>query len=110
MKLIRELIRSILSDDALYRRRDLPGDLDDPPEIYDTPHDDEDESDCGCGCGNCDDTHDDEDDYVTPKYALYSAIGDAISVYDDMEDESFGDDEADAAIMRVAEEIKRIKR
>lgn len=106
MKLIRELIRSILKDDALYRRRDLPGDLDDPHMGHgDT--EDMDHEECDCGCDSC---SDDEDDYVTPKYALYSAIGDAISVYDDMEDESLGDDEADATIMRVAEEIRRIKR
>ena len=107
MKLIRELIRTILKDDALYHRRDLPGDLDDPPDLN---HDElpDNHEECDCGCDSC--SSDDEDDYVTPKYALYSAIGDAISVYDDMEDESLGDDESDAVIMRMAEEIRRIKR
>ena len=102
MQLIRELIQSILADDALYRRRDLSGDLDDPPEAHQ-----EDDDDFGCGCNDCGGGG--GEDYVTPKYALYSAIGDAIDVYDNMEDDEFGD-EADDIIMRIAEDIRKIKR
>jgi len=101
MQLIRELIRSILADDAIYRRQDLPGDLDDPPEMH--HHDDNDE--CDCGCEQCSGG----DDYVTPKYALYSAIGNAIDVYDSMEDDEFGDD-TDDVILKIAEDIRKIKR
>ena len=90
----------MLADDAIYRRRDLPGDLDDPPEAHE--HDDD---ECDCGCGHCSDS----DDYVTPKYALYSAIGDAIDVYDNMEDDEFGD-ETDHVILKIAEDIRKIKR
>jgi hypothetical protein len=100
MQLIRELIQSILADDAIYRRRDLPGDLDDPPESH---HDEDHE--CDCGCNDCDGG----EDYVTPKYALYSAIGDAIDVYDNMDDDEFGD-ESDDIIMKIAEDIRKIKR
>lgn len=95
----------MLSDDALYRHRELPGDIDDPPESYEY-HDHDEEGDCDCGCDSC--SHNSED-YVTPKYALYSAIGDAIHVYDGMEDEEFGD-ETDDIIMKIAEEIRRIKK
>ena len=101
MQLIRELIRSMLADDAIYRRRDLPGDLDDPPEM----HHDHDDEECDCGCEQCSGG----DDYVTPKYALYSAIGDAIDVYDNMEDDEFGD-ETDHVILKIAEDIRKIKR
>jgi hypothetical protein len=91
MKNVRHAIRSILADDALYRREDIPGDVDDPP-------------DSGCGCKSechC------EEDFVTPKYALYSLIGDAIRMYDQMESESTGNPEIDDLIVNIAREIKR---
>lgn len=94
MKTIREAIRAIIRDDALYRRKDLPGDVDDP------------EEDCGCGCEMCAG----KGEFVTPKYALYSMIGDAISVYDGMEDDEFEDDEMNHAVMRIAEDFKSIVR
>ena len=93
MKNVRQAIRSILADDALYRREDLPGDVDDPPAG-------------GCGCKaecQC------EEDYVTPKYALYSLIGDAIKIYDEMESESTGNPEIDDLIIDLAHELKRIR-
>jgi hypothetical protein len=96
MKTLREAIRAVLADDALYKRRDLPGDVDDPP------------SDCGCG-GGCDHCHDDDNDLVNPKYALYTMIGDAISIYDDMEADEFEDEEKNDAIMRMAETIRNFR-
>ena len=96
MRTVREAIRAIIQDDALYRRKDLPGDVDDP--IHDN-------GDCNCGCEKCSG----EEDYVTPKYALYSMIGDAIEVYDDMEDDEFDDDEANQLVMKIAETIRAMK-
>lgn len=92
---LREAIRAIIQDDALYKRNDLPGDVDDPAP----------ESDCNCGCSKCAG----KEDYITPKYALYSMIGDAISIYDEMEDEDFGDDELNEMIMSMAEAIHHLK-
>lgn len=94
MKRIREAIRAIIQDDALYKRKDLPGDVDDP--------DDE----CGCGCEDCAG----DSDFVTPKYALYTMIGDAISLYDSMEDEAFEEDEINDTIVRIAEDFRSIVR
>lgn len=94
MRNLREAIRAIIRDDALYKRKDLPGDADEP----------EPEQDCNCGCSACSG----KDDYVTPKYALYSMIGDAISVYDKMDGDSFDDDEENELIMRMAEVIHHL--
>ena len=94
MQSIREVIRAILRDDALYKRKDLPGDVDDPP------------SSCGCK-GSCDSCS--GEDYVTPKYALYSMIGDAISIYDEMESDEFGDDEVNDLILSTAQRIRSLK-
>ena len=91
---IREVIRAIIQDDALYKRKDLPGDVDDP------------DHDCDCGCESCSGN----DDFVTPKYALYSMIGDAISVYDSMDDDGFEDEEMNDVIMRIAENFRSIIR
>lgn len=110
MKSLRETIRAILRDDALYRRKDLPGDLDDPMihgeyctcqicqqgEHQDSPED------CGCGCEKCQKGS----DFVNPKYALYSLIGDAISIYDSMDDEKFDDDEMNHSVMSAAAQIR----
>ena len=96
MKTIREMIRSIIKDDALYRRKDLPGDLDDPEP-----------SSCGGDC-ECDHCKSDED-FVTPKYALYSMIGDAIEVYDSMEDDQFDDEEINGEILRLAIAFRQMK-
>lgn len=108
MKSLRETIRAIIRDDALYRRRDLPGDLDDPVmhgpdcgcQMCQTDYHDDDS--CGCGCEKCQKS----DDFVNPKYALYSLIGDAISIYDNMEGDMFDDDEMNDSIMSVAEKIR----
>jgi hypothetical protein len=97
---IRKIIRSIIQDDALYRRKDLPGDLDDPVEDDDT-----DECDPDCDCDDCSST----EDYVTPKYALYSLIQNAIDIYDRMEDEAFADDDANETIIKIANIIHRMK-
>ena len=92
---LREAVREIISDDALFRQREIPGDADEPT------------SDCGgdCGCETCSGG----EDYVTPKYALYSMIGDAIGLYDDMDDDAFDDDEENELIMKIAEVIRRLK-
>jgi len=96
MTSIREVIRAIIQDDALYKRRDLPGDLDEPKP-----------SSCekSCACQSCSQN----DDFVTPKHALYSMIGDAISIYDDMEGDRFHDDEKNESIIRIAERIRSMK-
>lgn len=93
MKNLREVIRQIIRDDALYKRKDLPGDVDEP---------DPESGDCSCGCGSCED----KEDFVTPKYALYSLIGDAIKIYDDMENDVFDDDEKNETIMMLAGKIR----
>ena len=98
MKSLREAVRAMLQDDALYTRRDLPGDADDPT----------DEDECDCGCNSCNHS-DEEDDYVTPKYALYSMIGDAINIYDQMDDDEFDDEEMNHMIMEMAAEIRKMK-
>lgn len=97
MRSVREAIRAILMDDALYKRKDLPGDVDDPPE----------ESGCGCGgqCQSCSD----QEDFVTPKYALYTMIGDAIEMYDSLQGESLESDSADRAILEMAKNIRSMK-
>jgi hypothetical protein len=117
MKSLRETIRAIIKDDALYRRRDLPGDVDDPQHpgqfcscsscqaVY-LQTSDEDHEDCDCGCEKCQKN----DDLVNPKYALYTMIGDAIGMYDDMEDDVFEDDQMNDAIMRIAQTIRGMKR
>lgn len=97
MKDLKEMIRQIIRDDALYRRKDLPGDIDDP-------EDEHDKGDCACGCGTCAST----EDYVTPKYALYSMIGDAIQMYDQMENDEFDDDEINELILSIAREFRSI--
>lgn len=96
MKTLREAIRAMIQDDALYKRKDLPGDLDDP----------EPEEDCNCGCGSCSDN---SSDYVTPKYALYSMIGDAINLYDNMENDELEDDEMNEMILDIADAIRNMK-
>jgi hypothetical protein len=96
MKEIRNAIRAIIQDDALYKRRDLPGDLDDPES-----------AECGCDC-DCDDCTD-EEDYVTPKYALYSLIQDAIDIYDRMDDEAFSDDDTNQKIFKLAKIVRKMK-
>ena len=96
MKEIRDAIRAIIQDDALYKRRDLPGDLDDP---------EEDDCECDCDCDDCSDS----EDYVTPKYALYSLIESAIDIYDRMDDESFEDETMNQKIFKIAEIIRRMK-
>lgn len=96
MRNLRETIRAIIQDDALYRRKDLPGDVDDPPE--------EDHRDCGCEmCSSK------SDDFVNPRYALYSMIGDAIEIYDSMESDDTGDESVDEMIMRIANEMRGLK-
>lgn len=95
MKALREAIRAMIQDDALYKRRDLPGDIDDP----------EPAGDCGCGCNSCKEK---QEDYVTPKYALYSMIGDAINLYDQMDRDDFENEEMNEAIMEIAEQIRRM--
>ena len=97
MKNLREVIRQIIKDDALYKRKDLPGDIDDP---------DHEAGDCNCGCGTCSG----KDDYVTPKYALYTMIGDAIEMYDGMESDMFDDEERNEMIMVLADKIKNLSR
>jgi hypothetical protein len=98
MKALREAIRSMIQDDALYKRKDLPGDVDEP----------ESESDCGCDC-DCDTCSGDSEDYVTPKYALYSMIGDAINLYDSMENDELEDDEMNEMILDMADAIRNMK-
>lgn len=93
MSNLRETIRAIIQDDALYRRKDIPGDIDDPV------------CDSGCNCQKCADTP----DYVTPKYALYSLIGDAIGMYDQMPEESFDDDQINDTIFEIADFFHSIK-
>lgn len=95
MRSLREVIRSIIQDDALYRRLDLPGDIDDPEE-----------EECGCGCEKC---QKEDEDFITPKYALYSLIGDAIQMYDSMEDDSMGDEETNQLIFSIASTIRDMK-
>ena len=97
MRSVREAIRSILRDDALYRRKDLPGDVDDPPE----------QGGCGCGgeCQKCSG----QEDFVTPRYALYSMIGDAIDMYDSLQEDSTGSQDVDDVIMEMAKTIRKIK-
>jgi|GEM_PF-4992357 len=108
MRSIREMVRSILKDDALYARRDLPGDVDDQI----------DHEDCGCsnvcncnkGCG-CDcgcDNYAGDENYVTPKYALYSMIGEAISLYDRMDEDSTGDKSIDDLIVSTAHMFRKL--
>lgn len=96
MKKLREAIQSIIQDDALYKRRDLPGDVDDPVQGS---------CDSSCSCQSCSQDR----DFVTPKYALYSLIGDAIDIYDEMESDDFRDNEKNDRIMRLAEIIKSMK-
>lgn len=96
MRTVREAIRAIIQDDALYKRRDLPGDVDDP----------DDDGHCGCGCNSCSG----ENDYVKPRYALYSMIGDAIEIYDSMENDEFEDDNFNSIIMKVADTVRKMKR
>lgn len=98
MRSLREAIRSIIKDDALYRRLDLPGDVDDPPE----------QGDCGHDC-ECEDCKDEEEDFVTPKYALYTLIGDAIDVYDSMENDDTGNEEVDEIIVSAAKLLRSIR-
>lgn len=93
MKDLREKIRAILADDALYSRFDLPGDVDDPPETLE----------CGC-TGSCDC----EDDYVTAKYALFQLIGSAIKIYDRMEGDSTGNPELDNEITKILKRLKKL--
>lgn len=95
MKALREAIRDMLQDDALYKRKDLPGDVDDP----------EPEEECNCGCNSCSGS---SEDYVTPKYALYSMISDAIQLYDQMDEDAFEDDEMNESIMEIADQIRRM--
>jgi hypothetical protein len=97
IKELRNIIRSVIQDDALYKRRDLPGDLDDPVAGE--------ECDSDCDCDDCSG----KEDYVTPKYALYSMIESAIDIYDRMEDESFEDDMMNQKIFKIAEIIHRMK-
>jgi hypothetical protein len=96
MKTLREAIRAMIQDDALYKRKDLPGDLDDT----------ESEEDCNCGCDTCNDS---SNDYVTPKYALYSMIGDAINLYDNMENDELEDNEMNEMILDIADAIRNMK-
>jgi hypothetical protein len=46
---------------------------------------------------------------VTPKYALYSMIGDAINIYDQMDNDEFDDEEMNHMIMEMAAEIRKMK-
>ena len=96
MKNLREAIRAIIQDDALYKRKDLPGDVDDPSE----------EEHCDCGCEQCMGR---SEDFVNPKYALYSLIGDAIEIYDSMESDNTDDESVDEIIMNIANEIRSLK-
>lgn len=109
MRSIREMVRSILKDDALYRRKDLPGDLDDPPDHGGCGCEDSCECDdgcgCDCGCSSCAGG----EDFVTPKYALYSMIGDAIALYDMMESDSTGNSEIDDMIVSTAHAFRRLR-
>lgn len=117
MKSLRETIRAIIKDDALYRRRDLPGDVDDPQHpgefcscmscqsVYHNSPKDETQSGCGCGCEECQES----EDFVNPKYALYTMIGDAIGMYDGMEGDVFEDERMNSAIMRIAQTIRGMK-
>ena len=97
MKTLREAIRAMIQDDALYKRKDLPGDLDDP----------EPAENCGGDC-DCDSCSDSSDDYVTPKYALYSMIGDAINLYDGMENDELEDNEMNEMILDIADAIRNM--
>jgi hypothetical protein len=94
MQNIREIIRKILSDDAIYRRKDLPGDIDDPPATG------------GCGCsGSCKC----DDDFVTARYALFSLIREAIDLYDGMSGDETGIPELDEKIVEMARAIKKLR-
>lgn len=92
MKELREIIRAIISDDALYRRNDIPGDVDDPV----VP---------SCGCS---DVCSCNSDYETPKYALFNMIGNAIKIYDAMPGEETGDQARDREIVNISKSIKRL--
>jgi hypothetical protein len=94
MRTLREIIQSIISDDALYRRKDIPGDVDDPP---------------GADCG-CKETCSCNDEHLTPKYALYNLIGDAIRIYDAMEGDETGIPDLDKEIIEIGKSIKRMSR
>ena len=96
MKNLRETIRAIIQDDALYKRKDLPGDVDDPPEGMHYRD---------CGCLTCSGG----EDFVKPRYALYSMIGDAIHLYDSMDSDDTGDADLDDMIISIANKMRGLK-